>query len=79
MLTDEDITVVRRSLELKQLSDVPSDTIYKEWRTVFREFYLERLLQVSFLLFEINIAFRRATNVCPIIKAINKALRLTRI
>lgn len=46
-LTDEDITVVKRNLELKQLENVSNDTIYKEWRAVFREFYLERLLQAS--------------------------------
>ncbi|KAI6184100.1 hypothetical protein M3Y97_00560200 [Aphelenchoides bicaudatus] len=47
MLTDEDITVVKRALEVKQLADVTNDTIYKEWKAVFREFYLERLLQAS--------------------------------
>lgn len=47
MITDEDITVVRRSLEAKQLVDVPMDSIYKEWRAIYREFYLERLLQAS--------------------------------
>lgn len=46
-LTDEDITVVKRALEVKQLSDISNETIYKEWKAVFREFYLERLLQAS--------------------------------
>jgi hypothetical protein len=79
MLTDEDITVVRRSLELKQLSEVPSDIIYNEWRTVFREFYLERLLQVSFFSVKINNSFRLVMTVCRIIQVINKALQRTPI
>ncbi|KAI6172049.1 Abnormal pharyngeal pumping family member [Aphelenchoides besseyi] len=46
-LSDEDITIVRRGLETKQLTDVAATTIQREWTEIFREFYLERLLQAS--------------------------------
>ncbi|KAI6242784.1 hypothetical protein M3Y99_00185600 [Aphelenchoides fujianensis] len=46
-LTDEDVTIVRRGLETKQLNDVPTAAIQREWAGIFREHYLERLLQAS--------------------------------
>lgn len=48
LLRDEDITVVKRNLESKQLADVPTNVIRREWANVFKEHYLERLLQVCY-------------------------------
>ncbi|KAH7727140.1 dynamin-like protein [Aphelenchoides avenae] len=46
-LHDDDITVVRRNLENQQLPDVNTEQIRQQWRMVFREHYLERMLQAS--------------------------------
>ncbi|CAD5210964.1 unnamed protein product [Bursaphelenchus okinawaensis] len=46
-LNEEDVTVVRRNLEAKELKDVSKNVMLKEWQYVFREFYLERLKQAS--------------------------------
>ncbi|CAD5215377.1 unnamed protein product [Bursaphelenchus xylophilus] len=46
-LNEEDVTVVRRNLETKELKEIPKDVMLKEWQYVFREFYLERLKQAS--------------------------------
>lgn len=39
--------MVRRNLENQQLPDVPTEQIRQQWRMVFREHYLERMLQAS--------------------------------
>lgn len=39
--------MVRRNLENQQLPDVNTEQIRQQWRMVFREHYLERMLQAS--------------------------------
>uniref|UniRef100_A0A915EGK1 Dynamin-like GTPase OPA1 C-terminal domain-containing protein n=1 Tax=Ditylenchus dipsaci TaxID=166011 RepID=A0A915EGK1_9BILA len=46
-LMDDDVTIVRRNLETKHLSDVPNEVIRQQWRMVFRQHFLERMLQSS--------------------------------
>lgn len=47
ILTEEDITVVRRNLEAKQLKDISKEALFREWQYIYKEFYLEKLRQAS--------------------------------
>ncbi|CAD6195783.1 unnamed protein product [Caenorhabditis auriculariae] len=46
-LTDEDITVIRRNIETKGVLDIPTETIRKQWKLVFKKHFLERIVQSS--------------------------------
>ncbi|CAO4363923.1 unnamed protein product [Caenorhabditis nigoni] len=46
-LTDDDITVIRRNIEVKGVPDVPTETIRKQWKLVFKKHFLERIINSS--------------------------------
>lgn len=50
-LLDDDLTVIRRNLETKNLpvsvSDLSVESIRQQWRLIYRHHFLERMLQVS--------------------------------
>lgn len=46
-MLEDDLTVVRRNLEAKQLYEVPTEQIRKQWKLIYREHFLERLAQSS--------------------------------
>ncbi|KAI1720349.1 dynamin family domain-containing protein [Ditylenchus destructor] len=46
-LLDDDITIVRRNLEANNITDVSNEAIRQQWRMVFKQRFLERLLQSS--------------------------------
>uniref|UniRef100_A0A8R1HRZ8 Dynamin-like GTPase OPA1, mitochondrial n=1 Tax=Caenorhabditis japonica TaxID=281687 RepID=A0A8R1HRZ8_CAEJA len=46
-LTDDDITVIRRNIEVKGVGDVPTESIRKQWKLVFKKHFLERIIHSS--------------------------------
>ncbi|KIH61837.1 dynamin family protein [Ancylostoma duodenale] len=44
-LTDEDIMVVRRNLEMKGVIEVPSETIRRQWNLMYKKHFLEKTIQ----------------------------------
>ncbi|KAL6734940.1 hypothetical protein Aduo_005427 [Ancylostoma duodenale] len=46
-LTDEDIMVVRRNLEMKGVIEVPSETIRRQWNLMYKKHFLEKTIQNS--------------------------------
>ena len=46
-LKDDDFTVVRRNLETKSVSHVPTETIRLVWKLVYKQHFLERAMQVG--------------------------------
>ncbi|CAI4224118.1 unnamed protein product [Auanema sp. JU1783] len=46
-LTDEDITVIRRSLESKGFIEMPVDIIRQQWKLMFKRHFLKRIIQSS--------------------------------
>lgn len=46
-LTDDDITVIRRNIEVKGVPEVPTESIRKQWKLVFKKHFLERIINSS--------------------------------
>ncbi|KAK0394474.1 hypothetical protein QR680_000758 [Steinernema hermaphroditum] len=46
-LLDDDLTVVRRNLETRGLSEIKGEAIKRQWRLIYREHFLKRTLQAS--------------------------------
>ncbi|KAF1764773.1 hypothetical protein GCK72_004723 [Caenorhabditis remanei] len=46
-LTDDDITVIRRNIETKGVIEIPTESIRKQWKLVFKKHFLERIISSS--------------------------------